>query len=240
MVEPKGKRLIAVVPARSGSKGIIDKNIQKIEGRTLLELAIDSALQIPDVERVICSTDSLAYADLAVLAGAEVPYLRPAAISGDRSTDFDFFSDLVERLELSQEVTFVHIRPTTPLRDKTVMVDAILEYQSLGESWTSLRSVHRMSESAFKSFTLGVDLKLEALSGEAESDLSNLPRQAFPDTFVANGYIDVFPSKNIREFSSIHGPRIRGYVTPVVDEIDTVDDLLRIRALSHYIKHVSS
>lgn len=240
MVGIKNLHLIAVVPARSGSKGIVDKNLQKIEGFTLLELAIHSALKIPHVERVICSTDSQTYAQVALLAGAEVPYLRPPAISGDRSTDFDFFSDLVENLKLREEVTFAHIRPTTPLRDAAVMSDAILEYQKLDKSWSSLRSVHKMSESAFKSFTIDSDFKLQSLTSDPDSDMSNLPRQVFPDTFVANGYIDLFPSKNIAHFGSIHGPKIHGFVTPVVDEIDTFDDLLRVRALSHYIKNVSS
>ena len=78
-------RTVAIIPARSGSKGIIDKNLKLLYGKTLLEWSIEACKKSNFIDQIIVSTDSKKYADLAIKCGADVPFLRPAEISKDNS-----------------------------------------------------------------------------------------------------------------------------------------------------------
>ena len=84
----------AIIPARSGSKSIQDKNLAKLGGYPLLAYSIALAKMTPGIDKVIVSTDSLEYAKLAEKFGAEVPFLRPEKLSRDNSTDYDFMAFL--------------------------------------------------------------------------------------------------------------------------------------------------
>ena len=86
------KKIIAIIGARSGSKGVQNKNIKEIHGKPLISLIIKTALASKKINRVIVSTDSKDYAEIARKFGAEAPFLRPVEISGDKSTDFELFS----------------------------------------------------------------------------------------------------------------------------------------------------
>ena len=83
---------IAIIPARSGSKSVKDKNLASLSGFPLIAYSIAAAKLAKHIDRVIVSTDSQEYADIATSYGAEVPFLRPAALSGDLSTDYDLCS----------------------------------------------------------------------------------------------------------------------------------------------------
>ena len=87
----EGFEVLAIIPARSGSKGLPGKNIRNFLGKPLIVHAIDHAKKSRLVDRVIVSTDSEAYRQLAIRSGAEAPFLRPKDISEDRSTDLDCF-----------------------------------------------------------------------------------------------------------------------------------------------------
>ena len=88
-------KIVAIIPARSGSKGVPDKNIMNIQGRPLISYSIMAALKSKLIDRVIVSTDSDHYAEISKRYGAEVPFLRPKEISQDGSTDIEFFNHLI-------------------------------------------------------------------------------------------------------------------------------------------------
>lgn len=212
----------AVIPARSGSKGIKNKNLQEVGGASLIELAIDSARSMACNPRVVVSTDSKVYADIATARGAEVPFLRSPHLATDQSTDFEFFREVKEKLGLRDEITLVHIRPTTPFRHPKKMDEALEQFMLNRESFTSLRSVHLMAESSYKSFEVNNRSLFPVCGGRTSS--SNTPRQSFPATFAANGYIDIFPVSNITD-GDIHGDTILAFETQPVIEIDSPHDL---------------
>src|SRR5437764_14890901 len=106
---------LAIVPARAGSKGVPGKNLRSLGGRPLLAHAIDVGLDAARVGRVVVSTDSEEIAAVARSRGAEVPFLRPAALAADTSRVADALVDLLERLDGVPE-TFVLLQPTSPLR----------------------------------------------------------------------------------------------------------------------------
>ena len=123
-------KVVALIPARAGSKGVPNKNIRLLGGHPLLAWSIAACLKSSTIDRVIVSTDSTEYASLAIKLGAEAPFLRPVEISGDRSTDYDFIVHAMDWLaaEKGAPEYLVHIRPTTPLRDQKMIDDAVAAF----------------------------------------------------------------------------------------------------------------
>lgn len=236
------KGVIALIPARSGSKGLPDKNIKLLSGKPLLNWSIETCLQSKRIDRVMVSTDSEEYADIALHAGAEVPFLRPSEISQDHSTDKDFIVHALDYLKTRDQLPeyVVHIRPTTPIRESNLVDKAILAFINSSNA-TSLRSVHEMPESAYKTFEISPGNFLIPLAAGKNNDESNKARQSFPITYSANGYVDVLSTKFINNFDLIHGDRIMPFMTPYTLEIDTHEDFNIIetvisRKANHNIK----
>lgn len=222
-------KIVALIPARSGSKGVPGKNIRLLGGHPLLAWSIMAAKKSALIDRVIVSTDSAEYAKLAVKYGAEAPFLRPADISGDRSTDYDFIKHALDWLALNggEPDYVIHIRPTTPFRDPSCIDSAIQTFLSAPKVFTALRSAHEMSESAYKSFEITLDGRFKSVGNESSSlDLANNARQQFPTTYQANGYVDVLSTIFIRKSGLLHGNWVLPFITPSVTEVDTEDDFL--------------
>jgi N-acylneuraminate cytidylyltransferase len=216
--------VFALVTARSGSKGVPDKNLKQIGNHSLLEWSIKSALKSSQVTKVFLSTDSAEYAKLGESCGAVVPFLRPAELASDTAVDLDVFKHfLTEIKELPQAI--VHIRPTTPLRNPEIINDAVIKFIELKNEITSLRSVHEMSESAYKTFEVSDQGLLKPIASVADGEKANLPRQAFPKTYQANGYVDVLNPEFILKEHKLHGDKIFAFETPVVTEVDSLSDL---------------
>lgn len=218
--------VVAVIPARAGSKGVVDKNIKLLAGQPLIAYSIAAARLASSIDRIVVSTNSEVYASIARDYGAEVPFLRPDDISGDTSTDYDFVRHLLDWM-LSNEGNMpkylVHLRPTTPLREENYIDAAINRIKKTGSA-TALRSVHEMSESAYKTFEIEGDYLKSVGSNSFALDTFNDPRQRFEKTYQANGYVDVIKTAYVVENNKLHGDHVIAFVTPRVEEVDTVDD----------------
>lgn len=217
---------IAIIPARSGSKGVSDKNIKLLSGKPLLAFSIATAKLASNIDRVILLTDSEDYANIALQYGAEVPFLRPAEISGDASTDYDFIKHALDWFlenEGKQPEYLVHLRPTTPLRD-THYIELAIDAIKADNNATALRSVHEMSESAYKAFEIEGEYIKCVGSGSFSLDAANDPRQRFRKTYQGNGYVDVIVSSYVMETRKLHGDHVLAYITPYISEIDTEED----------------
>jgi len=218
--------IIAVIPARSGSKGVPDKNIKSLAGRPLIAYSIAAAQLVTEIDRIIVSTDSEEYADIARDYGAEVPFLRPDEISGDMSTDYDFIKHLLDWMLINEgnmPKYLIHLRPTTPLREGHYISAAIDCIKNI-DSATALRSVHKMPESAYKTFEIEEGFLRSVGSSSFDLDVFNNPRQQFIETFQANGYVDVIRTSYVVENGRLHGDHVIAFITPHVVEIDTVED----------------
>lgn len=111
--------MIAIIPARGGSKGLPGKNIKPLNGKPLIAYAIDAALNAKHIDRVIISTDDKEIADIAVKFGAELPFMRPAELASDTAMAVDNYIYTIDRLEKEEGCTidaFVVLQPTSPLR----------------------------------------------------------------------------------------------------------------------------
>jgi len=231
-------KILCVIPARSGSKGIPDKNIRLFRGKPLIAHSIlqARASKYQSSLRVIVSTDSERYAEIAREFGAECPFLRPSEISQDFSTDLECVQQCLDFLKMDSGYVpdcVLHLRPTQPLRSDDD-VDACLDtFLRVRGEYDSLRTVTRSKKSPFKMYTISGDephsngllLKplFETLEGITEP--FNVARQALPVAYLHNGYIDIV-NVDVIARGEMSGKRIYPFVMgdEKTIDIDTEDD----------------
>ena len=222
--------IYAIIPARSGSKGVTNKNIKMLCGYPMIAYSIAAAKLSAKVKRIIVSTDSEEYAKIANKYGAETPFMRPAAISGDNSTDIEFMDHTINWLFENESVVpefFVHLRPTNPIR-KIYLIDEAIEKMLNDDSATSLRSGHLAGNTPFKWFHKNDEGYFHTILGNITNDEANNPRQAFPDVYIPDGYVDILKTKFLVENDLMHGSRMIGFVLPESVDIDVKSDVERL------------
>ena len=144
----------SIVPARSGSKGIKKKNLQKILGHSLLKLAVKASLKSKFIRRTFVSTDSKVFKKEALRYGAEVPFLRSKKNSSNTATDFqvmyEFLNNLIKTFGVIPKY-FILLLPTSPFRDPKILDEAIIKFKRI-KNYDSLVSVYPMEEPVQKKF----------------------------------------------------------------------------------------
>ncbi len=219
------ENVLAIIPARSGSKGVPGKNITLLGGHPLIAFSIGAA-KLAGIERVLVSTDSEEYASVAMSYKAEIPFLRPAEISSDQSTDFEFMRhamDWMVEKENSAPEYWLHLRPTTPLREPQILKDALEKIQQHPEA-SSLRSGHEAPESPFKWFLKDDEGFFKGLRKDLTPEKVNLPRQTFPNMYNPNGYVDIVRSSHVLHNSTLHGEKMLVFESPQCGEFDKQED----------------
>ncbi len=214
--------IIAIIPARSGSKSIKDKNIKLLSGHPLIAYSIIAAKLSKKIERVIVSTDSEEYGDIAKKYGAEVPFIRPDTYSKDNSTDRDFFIhaiDWFKEYENTIPEYWVHLRPTTPLRVPE-KIDEAIDVILNDDTATSLRSGHKAPESPLKWFVK----EDKYFKGLIENEEYNLPKESFEDIYIPDGYVDIVKTSYLLNNEKTHGENIISFESPVCTEIDSIEE----------------
>jgi len=223
-------QIMAIIPARSGSKGLPHKNIRSMAGHPLLAWSIAAAKLSSRIDRVLVSTDSKEYAELARGYGAEVPFLRPAELSTDTSLDIDFLIQALEWLKKHEKYFpdfLIHLRPTNPIRDPQVLDQAIALLASRPDA-TSVVSVYAADYPPCKYLKMAQDGYLVSYMDGVEI---NIPRQDCPQAFRSNGYVDVLRAASVWESGSQLGSKILPLTTPDPGDIDVEDDFPRTEAI---------
>ncbi len=231
-------RTIAIIPAREGSKGVKNKNIKPLLGHPLLAYSI-AAAKLANVDEVIISTDSQKYADIALEYGAKVPFIRPVDISNDNSSDYDFMKHAMKFYNDKNSYIpelWLHLRPTTPLRDPKILKDAIKMFENYPNA-TSLRSAHEAPESPFKWFLKDANGYFKGLKNDLTPEKVNMPRQTFPKMYIPDGYIDIVKFSFVIDNDNIHGDRMLVFETPRCTEVDTIEDF---NFIEYYLSKRSS
>ena len=220
-------KIVSIIPARSGSKGVPGKNLKNLGEVPLIAWSIICSNKSNKIERTIVSTNSTEYQVISKNWGADVPFLRPDDISQDNSTDLDFVLHALNFLKDNEGIPdlLIHLRPTTPFRDPSV-IDSAIEFAIENyENMTALRSVHEMSESAYKTFEIDQKGNLvTTFTNKKALDQSNMNRQTFPSTYLANGYVDVLLPRHILETGELHGSKVKPFLTDNALEVDTEED----------------
>lgn len=223
-------QILALIPARSGSKSVLDKNIRPISGKPLLVYSIEHALACRLINRTIVSTDNPIYAEIARQHGAEVPFLRPVELSQDTSTDLEVFAHALNWLRRNEGYVpdiCVHLRPTYPIRNVEDVENAV---QILIDSpdIDSVRSVAHVSETPFKMWFRSDECLLSPVVQTDINDAYNLPRQLLPQAFIQNACIDVVRTSVITEMESMTGSMVYGYLMEDNFDIDTEHQLKNV------------
>ena len=147
-------KIWAIIPARSGSKSIKNKNLQKINDYSLVARAIIVAKKCKHIDRVFLSTDSLKIKKEGMKYNAEVPFLRSKKNARDVSTDYDVVKEFLFRISTLEKIIpqyILYLRPTTPIRSYKIIEKAIKKIKEL-KNYDSLTSVHKMAEPVHKKF----------------------------------------------------------------------------------------
>ena len=223
-------QILCIIPARSGSKGIKNKNIMDFNGKPLLAWSIEQAQKCNYKMKIIVSTDSQEYADIAIKYGAEVPFLRPSEISNDLATDFEFINHCVNWLKTNENYScdiILQLRPTSPTRNVEDINKAVELFIENRNKFDSLRSVIPFEKSPFKMYSLN-DNNLIPLFNEVNGikEPYNQPRQILPQFYLHNGYIDILNTTILND-NTISGKNILPFIMDDNNnlDIDVIDDL---------------
>tara|TARA_B110000483_G_C18028369_1_gene477767 strand:- start:14 stop:727 length:714 start_codon:yes stop_codon:yes gene_type:complete len=222
--------ILCIIPARSGSKGIKDKNIKNLSGKPLIAWSIEQALQSKYKMKILVSTDSEKYQKIAIEYGAEAPFLRPTDISQDLSTDLELVEHCLGYLEENENYHpdfIVQLRPTYPTRKVEILDETIKIFiEKRSQGFDSLRTIIPFEKSPFKMYTMnGTNLEpLFRNLGDLKEPY-NQCRQKLPQAYLHNGYIDIF-NTDIVKYDKISGDNIYGYVMKKNEyhDIDSIED----------------
>lgn len=223
--------VLAIIPARSGSKSVIDKNIRMIAGKPMIAYSIEHGLKAECIDRVIVSTDSEKYADIAREYGAEVPFIRPAEYATDTSLDIDVFRHallFLKENEGYEPELVVQLRPTYPIR-RISDIEAMVKYMREHPAVDSMRCIAPAKEVAYKMWFKDDDGMLSPIMKDIP-ECYNMPRQQLPKIYYQNACIDVVRSKVILEQNSMSGKKIAGYEMDENFDIDTEEEFKRAAA----------
>jgi N-acylneuraminate cytidylyltransferase len=216
--------ILAIIPARGGSKGIPRKNIKNFAGYPLIAYSILAGLQSEMVTRVIVSTDDAQIAVVSRQWGAETPFMRPDHLAQDDTLDFPVAKHCLDWLaekEAYHPDLIVWLRPTSPIRPRDCVDQAIHLLIDHPEA-DSVRGVVPAGQNPFKMWTIddhsGKMLPLLGVDGIPEP--YNAPRQALPDVYWQTGHIDVLWTKTVQEKHSMTGDII---LPLMIDPRYTVD-----------------
>jgi CMP-N-acetylneuraminic acid synthetase len=186
--------VLAIIPARGGSKGIPRKNIRMFAGYPLIAFSIAAALQAETVTRVVVSTDDKEIAEVARRFGAESPFLRPAELAADFTTDLPVFLHALNWLAEHEDYTpeiVLHLHPTSPVRPHGFVDQAVRLLHEHPEA-ECVRSVVSPGQNPYKMWQIdpqsGAMLPLLNVPGISEA--FNTPRQLLPAVYLQTGHIN--------------------------------------------------
>jgi len=207
----KKQKIIAIIPARGNSKSIPRKNIREFAGYPLIAYSLTAAHRSHFINRIIVSTDNEEIANVSRGYGAEVPFMRPAELALDDTTDYPVFKHALQWLATNENYHpdfVVHLRATSPLYPKQ-LIDNAIEVILNNPDADSVRGVVPSSENPYKMWKITDSGCLTPLlQVEGLEEPYNTPRQALPDTYWQTGHIDVIRYETIMKKQSLSGDRI--------------------------------
>jgi len=214
---------LAIIPARSGSKGLQDKNIKHMCDKPLLAYTIEAAIKSNLFDQIMVSTDSERYAEVARSCGAQVPFLRSDQMATDSAGSWDVVREVLEMYEQRGQTfdTVALLQPTSPLRTAE---DLINSYKMLSDiNANFIVGVCEMDHSPLWSNELPED---NSMKDFIKSDVANLPRQAIPTFYRINGALYIIKVDHLkRKMQNLYDHNSYAYIMEKENSID-IDDAL--------------
>lgn len=225
----ENKKILAIIPARGGSKGIPRKNVKAISGKPMIQYTIEAAKECPYIDKVVVSTEDEEIADISMRAGAIVPFSRPEELATDEAKTIDVVMHAVEFYERKAERfdIIVLLQPTSPLRNAEDITKA-LEYFMRNEQ-RSLVTVSEVSESPILMRNFNKENKLEKIL-EEDSDVR---RQDMKKFYRINGAIYINKASELNANTSFNDNEM-GFVLTQEHGID-VDEPQDLVVAEYYL-----
>jgi len=221
--------IYTLITARSGSKGIKDKNIIDYNGIPLIAHSIKVSKSCNYVNKTFVSTDSELYATISKKYGAEVPFIRPLNIAQDLSTDYEVFEHFIQFLKDNNYTIpdiIVHLRPTYPNRTVELLNNTIQTFIMNIKNYDCLRTVKEVDKLPQKMYYIHNDTLIPYFKTyEDIIEPYNMPRQIFPTSYIHNGCIDVIKTSTLVNLKSMTGNKIFPFIMNEIDDIDNEEDL---------------
>ncbi len=214
-------KILAFIPARSGSKRIPKKNIKLLKGKPLIAYTIEAARKSNYINRIVVSTDSEEIAAVAKQYGAEVPFLRPESISKSNSTEMEFFNHALDwfiKNEKYEPDLIVLLYPTSPFRKPQSIDNAIKEMLKHPKA-DSLRSIKLCSEHPYKMWVIK-DGYLKPFVKGKNPNIHTFSYHLLPAVYIQNASIYITKLSTIRNKESPTGDTIIPFI---MDEIESID-----------------
>jgi CMP-N-acetylneuraminic acid synthetase len=213
---------VALIPARSGSKRVIDKNVRVLGGHPLMAYAITAARASGVFDAVICSTDTGRLARIAHHYGAEIPFLRPAEFATSTSPDIEWVEDMLKRLKVEGRTydCFSILRPTSPFRTGDTIKRAWAEFLA-EEGVDSLRAVEKVSQHPGKMWVVQGKRMLPLLPhGPKEQPWHSSQMAALPEVFMQNASLEIAWSRVVFDGRTIAGSSVMPFFTDEAEGFD--------------------
>lgn len=221
---------IAIIPVRSGSKGLRDKNIKLLNGKPLMAYTIEAALKSKVFDKVFVSTDSQKYADIAIQYGADASFLRSEINSTDRAGSWDVVKEVVEEFKKRNEEydEIMLLQATSPLRNDVDIINAIDIFQEKKAS--AVVSLTECEHSPIWCNTLPDDGNMDEFDNKL---YKNLPRQQLPTFYRYNGAIYLIKLSELNNINDMFEKNCYAYVMPRERsiDIDTEIDFMMAEAI---------
>jgi N-acylneuraminate cytidylyltransferase len=220
--------ILAIIPARGGSKGLPGKNIRPLLNHPLIAYSILAAQQSSLITRTIVTTDDDAIAAVAKQYGAEVPFKRPAEFAQDLTTDFETFTHALNWLKENENYVpdyVVQLRPTSPVR-MVGMIDECIEKMLQNMEADSLRVITPSPITPYKMWTVENEhTPMQPLMPSPGIDeFYNQPRQILPKTYWQIGALDVIKTTVITQQKRMSGNLILPHIIDNIFAVD-IDDI---------------
>ena len=229
----KKSRIVGVIPARGGSKGIPYKNIQKLGGRPLISYTIEAALKSKSLSKVIVSTDDARIAEISRSFGAEVPFLRPADLAKDDTPSLSVIQHAVKYIEDTERCVLdviVILQPTSPLRNEKYIDDAVEKLLKTGVD--SVVTVCKVKHHPFWSFIA----KGDSLYPFSMKGIAVNKRQDLPEIYGLNGAVYAVRRNVLFEQNSVFGRETKAVVMSEEESVD-IDDYFNLFIAEMVLKH---
>lgn len=226
----QNKKFLAIIPARSGSKGVIDKNIKPLHGKPMMAYTITAAMESGIFDTVLVSTDSAAYAKIAEEHGAQVPSLRPAEFSKDNTGKEEVILYTLALLEKENKVYdyFVYLQPTSPLRTGEDIRHGVEEMLQKGkDSCVSLCPCEHPPEWNCKESNLS-DLSFY------NADICKIPRQQLETSYRLNGGFFISQVTRYQREKTFYTDNSVGFVMTKQHSLD-IDDMDDFYLAEYYL-----
>jgi CMP-N,N'-diacetyllegionaminic acid synthase len=230
-----GSSIIAIIPARGGSKGLPDKNIMELCGKPLLGWSIDAGLASKYIDEVVVTTDSEDIASIARDFGASVPFMRPAELASDTATSFDAIKHTIDFYENRLNKRFEYIvllEPTSPLREKNdidEMIEKIISVEKQFDAIISLGEVHE-HPSIMKKL---ISNKITSYCNEL--DMASR-RQDNESAYFPYGVAYIVKTKTLMDEKSFYPKRTTYYLLKRYQCFE-IDDIYDFIAIENIMKH---